>query len=147
MDKLFSPQVIWMALIIIFIIIEAVSLGLISIWFAFGALVALIGSYFIDSIIIQITLFVLASILLMYFTKPIVQKYLKAGREKTNVDSLIDEKGVVVKDIKMHETGHVKVKGQIWTAYSDEDIDNGVDVVIEKVEGVKLKVRKDENNV
>ncbi|MEA3422214.1 MAG: NfeD family protein [Bacillota bacterium] len=144
MDKLFSPQVIWVTLIIVFIIIEAVSLGLVSIWFAFGALIALISSYFIDSIIIQITLFVFASVILLYFTKPIVQKYLKAGRERTNVDSLIDEKGLVVKDIKKHQTGHVKVKGQIWTAYSDEDIDNGVEIVIEKVEGVKLKVRKDD---
>ncbi|MBN2259106.1 MAG: NfeD family protein [Clostridiales bacterium] len=144
MNNIFSPQIIWVVLMIIFVVVEAISLGLTSIWFAFGALIALISSYFIDSFIIQVTIFVISSIAALYFTKPLVKKYLKVGRERTNVDSLIGENGVVVKEIKKYETGQVKVKGQIWTAYSEDEIEVGTDVTVEEVKGVRLKVRKEE---
>ena len=139
-----SPTIIWAVLILVFVIVEGISLGLTSIWFAFGALVALISTFFVNSLVVKTTLFLLTSVVLLYFTKPIAKKYLKSGNEKTNVDSLIGLKGIVVEDITKHSDGQVKVKGQIWTAFSDEDIDLDEDVIVEEVRGVKMKVKKED---
>ncbi len=139
-----SPTIIWAVLILVFVIVEGISLGLTSIWFAFGALVALISTFFVSSLLIQTTLFLVTSVVLLYFTKPIAKKYLKAGNEKTNVDSLIGLKGIVVDEITRHSDGQVKVKGQIWTAFSDEDIEIDVDIIVEEVRGVKMRVKKED---
>jgi membrane protein implicated in regulation of membrane protease activity len=145
MDQFLSPIVLWVILIIVFVVAEVLSLGLTSIWFAFGALFALIVSFFINSLMVQITVFVLSSVILLYFTKPIVKKYLKVGRTKTNVDSLIGMKGVVTEPITKHKTGQVKVNGQIWTAFSEELLEAGEEVIVIEVQGVKIKVKKEEN--
>ena len=139
-----SLTIIWAVLILVFVIVEGISLGLTSIWFAFGALVALISTFFVNSLLVQTTLFLLTSVILLYFTKPIAKKYLKSGNEKTNVDSLIGLRGIVVDEISKHSDGQVKVKGQIWTAFSDEDINLDEDVIVEEVRGVKMKVKKEE---
>jgi membrane protein implicated in regulation of membrane protease activity len=119
-------------------------MGLTSIWFAFGALIALLVSFLVDSILVQVSMFILTSLVLMYFTKPIVSKYLKVGKTRTNVDSMIGVRGVVTKRIEKPTTGQVKVKGQIWTAYADEDLELSVDIIVESVEGVKMKVKREE---
>ena len=144
MNLFFTPMIFWVVMIVVFVVVEVLSLGLTSIWFAFGALLALLASFFTDSILVQITIFVLTSIILLYFTKPIAQKYLKVGREKTNVDSIVGRKGVVTKEITKHSTGQVKVSGQIWTAISEEMIEEGQDVIVMEVQGVKLIVKKEE---
>ncbi len=145
MDQFLSPMIIWVILIVVFVVTEVISLGLTSIWFAFGALLALIVSFFIESLMVQITVFVLSSVILLYFTKPIVKNYLKVGREKTNVESMIGMKGVVTKEISKHSTGQAKVNGQIWTAVSGEMIGIGEDIVVIEVQGVKIIVKKEEN--
>ena len=144
MGGLFSITTIWVVLIVVFIVLEAMTLGLTSIWFAFGALFALVASLIFDSLLIQITVFLISSIVLLYFTKPIAKKYLKAGQEKTNVDSLIGAKGVVTKEIEKHIYGLVKVNGQIWTAYSDEDLYIDDEITVEEIKGVKMKVKKED---
>lgn len=143
MNLILSPMAIWVALIVVFVVVEAATLGLTSIWFAFGALFALIVSFFSTSLLIQVTAFILSSVILLYFTKPIAKKYLKVGRERTNVDSLIGMRGVVTKPIGKHETGQVKVNGQIWTAYGDQPVEVGKEVVVEEVHGVKIKIKED----
>jgi len=137
-----SPQIIWTALMVIFVILEIISLGLTSIWFALGALAALVTAFFIDSLLLQIIVFVLASVLSLVFTKPLVKRHLHVGEEKTNIDGYIGATGIVTKAITTHETGQIKVNGQIWTAYSEEELPEGTTVEVESVSGVRLKVKK-----
>ena len=138
-----SMALVWIGIAVLFAIIEATTLGLTTIWFTIGGGVACITSLFGAPLIVQIIVFLAVSILLLYFTKPLAVKKLKIGGEKTNVDALAGEIAVVTEDITPHNTGQVKVAGQIWTAISDRK-DNtlvkGTEVRIIRVEGVKLIV-------
>ncbi len=133
---------IWIALTIILIVIEAITVSLTTIWLAAGSLIAFIFSMLNLPVWSQITVFFAVSILLLFFTRPVAVKYLKVGDHRTNVDSLIGEKGIVIMDITEHSTGQVKVRGQIWTAVSKtgESIKKDTEVIIEEIQGVKLVV-------
>jgi len=129
---------------VILIIIEGVTLGLTTIWFAIGALIAMISAMLHLPFIGQIFVFLISSSVLLYFTRSVAKEYLKIGKTKTNVDSLIGELGIVIKDILPFNTGQVKVKGQIWTAKAlgDDEIMENEKIEVVDVEGVKLIVRK-----
>ena len=133
---------IWFALVFLFLIIEAMTLNLITIWFAFGSLCAFISSYFTDSILIQLIVFAVATILSLLLTKPILEKFLNIKKEKTNLDRIIGQIGLVTKDIKKHDTGRVKIDGKDWMAISKDEIKKGSEVEILQIEGAKLIVRK-----
>ena len=139
-----SPSVIWIALIILFSIIEALTMGLTTIWFAGAALLALLAALVGLSIPVQIGVFLLASVLLIYFTKPLAKDYLHIGSEKTNVEAVIGQSGPVTKGIERYATGQVKINGQIWSALSEdgEPIEAGAKVQVLAVEGVKLIVKR-----
>lgn len=94
------------------------------------------------SLVWQIFVFLIASAVLIYFTRPFFIEKLKVGAEKTNVDSLIGEMGIVTEDIRPYETGLVKVLGQVWTAKSvnNQLIARDSKVRIIKIEGVKVIV-------
>jgi membrane protein implicated in regulation of membrane protease activity len=129
-------------LIIVFAVAEAFTLGLTSIWFALGAIVALLVSLLKLPIYLQKAVFLIATLVLVIYTRPIAQKYLRIGVSKTNVSALVGEKGVVMKRVDVYNLGQVKVKGQIWTAKSErgEEIARGEEVEIVAIEGVKLIV-------
>ena len=133
---------VWFALIFLFLIIEAMSLNLITIWFAFGSLCAFTCSYFTDSIVIQLIVFALATLISLLFTRPLLEKFLKNVKEKTNCDNIIGKIGIVTKDIKKHENGRVKIDGKDWMAISKDEIKKDEEVEILQIEGVKLIVRK-----
>lgn len=140
-----SHSVLWIIVAVLGGIIEVMTLGLTTIWFSVGALVALLFSMLELPLGIQITVFVVTSSLLLYYTRPIAKKVLKIGHTKTNVDSLEGEVGVVIKEInKFKSTGQVKINGQIWSAKTlhDEVISENEKVEVINVEGVKLVVRK-----
>ena len=141
-----SSPVIWLIIVIILGAIEAVTVGLTTIWFAAGALIAMIAAIFRVPLIGQILLFLISSSVLLYYTRPIAMKYLKIGKTKTNINSYIGEKGIVLKKISPLSTGQVKVRGQVWTAKSlnDEEIQEKERIVVVSVEGVKLVVKKEE---
>ncbi|MCL2481200.1 MAG: NfeD family protein [Spirochaetaceae bacterium] len=134
---------VWLFFIIIFIVIELVTFNLTTLWFAFGSFISMICAYLKFSIIVQIIVFLSVSIVLAILAKPIAVKYLKVGKHKTNIDSLIGETGVVIKTIKDISPGHVKVKGQDWSAdsASGETIEVGEKVEIMEIKGVKLIVK------
>lgn len=136
--------VIWTIILIALVILEASTLALTAIWLATGALVALIFSLLGFKLIVQVFVFIIVSIVLLIFTKPIVTKKLKVGIHKTNIDSMIGEHGVVIKQIGKLETGQVKVGGQIWTSVSEteEEIAINCNVIILAIEGVKLIVKE-----
>ncbi|HOK42354.1 MAG TPA: NfeD family protein [Thermoclostridium caenicola] len=137
-----TPIYVWLGLIIVLTIIEAATVSLTTIWFAAGSLLAFFVALLGLPLGVQIAVFLVSSTLLIIFTRPIALKYLKVGRERTNVESLIGETGLVVTDIVPHSTGQVKVKGQIWTAVSKngEPIRKDSEVIIDSIEGVKLIV-------
>ena len=126
-----------------FVVIEAITFGLTTIWFAIGAVAAIGASAIGLGFYWQTAVFFVVSIVLLYFTRPIAKKYLKIGAQKTNVSEVIGQKGIVKKKILPHETGQVKIKGQIWTAVSEDGsvIEEKSEVVVVRVEGVKVIVR------
>ena len=138
---------IWLAVIVICLIIEAVTLGLTTIWFAGGALIAFIASLFRVPIAIQFFLFFIVSLALLFLTRPIAIKYFNKDRIKKNVDTLIGKQAVVISEINnLKGEGTVILEGKEWTARSNakhEILEDGMVVKILRIEGVKLIVEKD----
>lgn len=138
-----SMTIFWLIVMIGFLIAEALTVGLVGIWFAGGALVAVILSLFEVSPLMQIIVFFAVSICLLVFTRKIFVEKLNTGKENTNVDALIGETGQVTMTINPMEVGQVKLKGQVWSALADDSlltIEEGTYVTIKAIEGVKLIV-------
>ncbi len=138
-----SMTIIWLIVMIGFLAAEAMTVGLVGIWFAGGALVAVILSLLEVPPLIQIIVFFAVSICLLVFTRKIFVEKLKTGKENTNVDALIGEVGQVVATIPAMEIGQVKLKGQVWSALADDQlltIEEGTYVTVKAIEGVKLIV-------
>ena len=132
----------WIAAAVILIIIEAATMGLTTIWFAGGAIAAAVSTLFTANIIIQVVIFIVVSIVLLYLTKPLKAK-LKIGKEKTNVEAVVGKTGFVMETISPAAFGQVKVGGIMWTARSADTnavVDAGTEVTVVGVEGVKLIV-------
>jgi len=144
-----DSNMIWIIVIIVMLVIEIATLGLTSIWFSGGALLALIASALHAPLSVQILLFVVGSVLLLILTRPIALKYFNKSRVKTNAEGLIGTQGVVISPIdNLKGEGQVKISGMEWSAksvdsnkkYEIGDVVNIVDIV-----GVKLIVDKKED--
>jgi membrane protein implicated in regulation of membrane protease activity len=135
---------IWVALVIVFALIEVFTLGLTTVWFAIAALVMVFLSFIKIPLTVQILIFLAIATLLLIFTRPLAIKKFKIGQEKTNVDSLIGKHALVVKTIGEFERGEVKINGLIWSARSEDntEITEGSKCEIIRIEGVQLIVRK-----
>ncbi|MCL1808594.1 MAG: NfeD family protein [Clostridiales bacterium] len=132
----------WIAAAVILIIIEAATMGLTTIWFAGGAIAAAISTLFTSNIFVQIAVFIVVSVALLYLTKPLKAK-LKIGKEKTNVEAIVGKTGFVVDAISPAAYGQVKVGSMVWTSKSADPktlIAAGTEIVVVSVEGVKLVV-------
>ena len=137
--------IVWIAILIVMVIIEIITLGLTTIWFAGGALVAFIAGLLGADIPLQVTLFVVVSLVLLAGTRPFAVKFLNKNRTRTNSESLIGATGIVLADIdNLHATGQVQVNGLEWTARSADDtrIGKGKEVLIQEISGVKLIVKE-----
>ncbi len=140
--------IFWTVAIIVFGVLEAVTAQLVSIWFVAGAIAALIASFFHASIPIQIIIFVCVTILALVITRPLVKKYIHPKMQRTNADKVIGQVGIVCQNIdNINATGQVKVDGKIWSARSIDNqiITENSEVIIEKIEGVKLIVKSNNN--
>ena len=138
---------IWLGVIVLALIVEALTFALVSIWFIPGALVAMILSFFPSiALWVQILVFLLVTVLFLIFVKPLTDKFLIGKKTPTNADALIGEEAVVTIAINNIEAvGQVKVRGQIWTARSaDKNITYEVGEILNVVaiEGVKLICKK-----
>ena len=138
--------IIWLGFIIIFAIVEAMTLDLSAIWFSFGVLFAMISTLFTDNIIIQIIIFIIGTVILMIGLKPFAKKMIHTDKErsKTNItDMIIGKIGVVTQEITM-DKGEVKVSGKYWSArnFCDKKINEGAKVEILEIKGVKLIVKE-----
>lgn len=138
-----SMTIIWLILIVAFLAAEALTVGLVSIWFAGGALAALVLALFDVAPLVQLIAFFAVSICLLVFTRKIFVEKLNTGKENTNIDALIGEVGQVLSTINPMEVGQVKLKGQVWSALADDHlltIEAGCYVTVKAIEGVKLIV-------
>lgn len=136
---------IWLVLSGIFIIIEIINLGFFIFWFAMGALIAMVSSFFIDNLVLQIAIFIISSTILLFATKPFVRKFIdKDSSVKTNAYSLEGKVGKVTVDIEPIEgKGQIKVNGETWSAKTqgNDVIPKDTEVIIEKIDGVKVIVK------
>ena len=136
---------IWLAVVIVLSILELITTQLVSIWFVIAGIVTLIVSLFIDSIPLQIAIFVVLTILLLIVTKPMVKKIMDFKKVSTNSDKNIGRKAFVTTEINnQKETGEVKIDSIIWSARSIDDtiIPENSEVLVKSIRGVKLIVKK-----
>lgn len=135
---------IWLIIAGICLIIEIMTVGFLIFWFAIGALIAMIVSLFTKNLIIQTSVFVLSSTILIFATKPFVKKFTNNKNAiKTNVYSTVGKIGIVTQDIdSIHSLGQIKVGGETWSAIGINDINipQGTEVEIKEIKGVKAIV-------
>ena len=135
---------IWLIALIVLIVIELATMGLTTIWFALGALVAAITAALHAPVVLQVVLFLVISIVSFIFTRPLAVKYFNRDRVRTNVESLIGRQGVVISEINNVEgIGQIQVGGKEWSARTrmvGMTVPVGTVVVVYAVNGVKLIV-------
>ncbi len=138
--------VFWVAALVVFLIVEAVTAGLVSIWFVFGSLVALICAALGAAVWLQIFWFVIVSVVTLVLTRPLVKRYVDSRSVATNADRCIGRTAVVTERIdNLAAAGAVKLDGVVWTARSTDDavaIETGERVTVRAIEGVKLIVER-----
>ena len=135
---------IWAIAAGVFLILEIFTMGFLVFWLSIGSVLAMLVSFVTDSIIIQTTVFVISSGLLIFATKPLVKKFTKEDNAKTNVYSIVGKKAIVIEDIDWSTgTGQIKFDGQVWSARTTEKVNiaKGTEVEIVRIDGVKAFVK------
>lgn len=139
-----GETIFWIAAMIFFFIVEAATVGLVSIWFAFGALAALICSLMHAPVWLQIIWFLAISVITLVLTRPLAKRYVNGRAVATNADRNIGRTAVVSERIdNLAATGAVKLDGVTWTARTPEDsvtVEEGAPVIVQEIQGVKLIV-------
>ena len=141
---------LWLGAMVVFGIVEALTAGLVSIWFVAGSAAALIGALLGAGIGVQVALFLAVSALALAVTRPLLRKITAAKATPTNLDRVLGDSGKVTETIdNENSTGAVYVDGKTWTARSADGmvIPEGTVVEIMRMEGVKLFVKKLEEKV
>lgn len=126
-------------------ILEIVTVGFFIFWFGIGALLAMLTSFlFPDNIIMQVSVFVISSVLLLLLTKPLANKIAKKDKTiTTNAYSIIGKKGIVTQDINPTiGIGQIKVSGEVWSAKTEDgtNLEKGSEISIIRIDGVKAVV-------
>lgn len=141
-------SVMWLVLLVLCIVVELATMGLTTVWFAGGALVAAVAAGCHAPLWLQIALFLAVSLLLLFFTRPIAMKYFNKDRIKTNAESLVGKQAVVISEIdNLEGVGQVTIGGQEWSARSIDDRKKmavGAVVYVRAINGVKLMVEEKE---
>jgi len=141
-----NMTVVWLVLLVILVVVELITMGLTTIWFAGGALAAALISIPRTPLALQILVFLLVSALLLYFTRPVAVKYFNRDRIRTNVESMIGRQAIVISEINNLEgIGQVNTGGMEWSArssYHNVVLPVGAVVTVLGVDGVKLIVEE-----
>lgn len=134
----------WVILSGIFFVIEIATVGFLVFWFGVGALIAMVVSLFTNNLAIQTAVFILSSTVLLFFTRPFVNKFSQNEEVHTNAFSIIGKKGIVTKTIDpISGQGQVKIGTETWSAKSSDEIkiEKGMEVEVLDIDGVKAVVR------
>lgn len=141
-----SITIMWLILLVVLVVIELITMGLTTIWFAGGALAAALISIPGTPVVLQVIVFLLVSLALLFFTRPIAVKYFNQDRVRTNIEGMIGKQAIVISEINNIEgTGQVNTGGMEWSArssYNNIVLPVGVVVVVLGVDGVKLIVEE-----
>lgn len=142
--------IVWLSLLIIMILVEAMGPALVSIWFAVGALVSLIVS-FIPNVPwwVEVIVFVVVSTIALLTVRPLSKRYFKRNTIKSNADSLVGKRGLLKEEIKPYNPGVCKINDVLWTAVSaneQETIAKDSVVEVVAIQGNKLIIKKVEEN-
>ena len=135
--------IFWLAAMVVFIAAEAMTVSLVSIWFAAGALGAIIVALLGGGLVLQVTVFLMLAVALLLSLRSIVRKHFTPHVTKTNIDSVIGATGIVVTPVKnIAALGQVQINGMEWSARSSDNshIPAGAMVRVDRVEGVKVFV-------
>lgn len=134
-------QIIWLVLLVLFLILEASTVSLVSIWFAAGSLTALLASIiFPGSLLVQLFSFIIVSFIMLVALRPMAKKLLVKRRVPTNADAAIGKNARVIAEIRPDEFGRVNLEGVEWTACSKQVIPEGSWCKVKAIDGVKLVV-------
>ena len=136
---------IWAAAIIIFAVLEAVTVQLVSIWFVLGAVAGFVAALLGAPVYIQVIAFIVVSVIALLVTRPIVKKRLKPNVVPTNADRVIGKTGTVTEEVDNGKGGGlVKVEGQVWSARAldGEPLPKNTSVEVVKIEGAKIIVKR-----
>lgn len=140
----FSTTYFWLGLMVLMIVVELIVPGLVSIWFAAGALFAILPSVLGGPVWLQIIVFLVVSVAALLVTRPIAKKYINSRTQPTNADIVIGKECIIVQDIdNIQGKGAAKVNGKEWTARSSSDhlkLSKGTHAKVLKIDGVKLIV-------
>ena len=139
-----TPVIVWIAAVVVFVLAEAATVGLVSIWFVGGAVGALVAAILDAGVLAQCVVFVVVSALLLALLRPIAMKHFHPGKTvRTNADRLIDREALVTEPIDLlHNTGAVKIDGVIWTARTKDgaNLPEGTLVRVDHIDGAKVIV-------
>ena len=141
-----SNVIFWLIMLIGFIVAEVATMGLTTIWFAGGALLAIFAALAGLSVYVQTAIFLMVSFVLLISTRPIAMRFFNGERVKTNVDDIIGKQAIVLTDIdNLKGVGQAILNGMEWSASSQDDevkIPAGAVVIVRAVRGVKLIVEE-----
>lgn len=141
-----NMTVVWLVILVVLIVIELITMGLTTIWFAGGALAAALVSIPGLPPVLQVIVFLVVSLFLLYFTRPVAVKYFNKDRVRTNIESMIGRQAIVVSEINNVEgIGQVNTGGMEWSArssYNNIVLPVGAVVTVLSVDGVKLIVEE-----
>jgi len=143
-------SIYWLIALAVLLIIEIITLGLTTIWFAGGALIAFLVSIFVDNFILELVVFLVVSFVLLFFTRPVAARYFNKQRTKTNYESLIGKVAKVTEKVdNFNASGQAVLNGQEWAARSVNDsvIEPGERVIVRNISGVKLIVEVEEEEI
>ena len=134
---------IWLGLVVTLTLIEVLTTNLVTIWYIASALVSLILAFFVDSYLIQFSVFVILGTVLLFTTRDYLVKLIIKKKEKTNLDRVVGMTGIVTEEITKKKSGEIKVDGKRWTAISNKKIKVDSTVKVLEIDGVKLKVEEE----
>lgn len=134
---------IWLGIMIICLVLEAISYSLTTIWFAIGAFLCVFLSFAPIPFVFQILIFAILSLILLFLTRPLAKKRLSVKKNPTNADSMIGKIVILQKGASQNESGEAKLNGIVWTAKTlGEKIESGESCIIEEIRGNSLIVKK-----
>lgn len=139
-----SITLIWTIVLVISVIVEAITIDLVSIWFGLGAIAALIGEACGLSQVLQVVIFTIISVVCILISRPLSKKYLRGNTIKTNLDRVIGKHCLVTETITADNKGEVKVMGTLWmaTSLNNETILAGEYAEVASIEGAHVIVKK-----